>query len=288
MSPRLHLLSLTALAAPLAFFCAQGAVEDVEYSRRGAAVWMLALLVAAALHCVWIGLVRRGAGTLAAAGCWLVCAVLAGTGLRAWQLPAPGWLAEGLLGSVACAGAGAGGFADRLARWRDARAAIAAQLEMAEGVVPWLRRCLGQAWSGMARSPIEAAHLTVQAALRQSVRAAACRAAETIQEEEARQLALTALESVGRQASLTFARAALDCERHALSAATQVRSAIAQTSLAAPVRERLAQACEALLLSLTLPADYMPAAGRKEEGADEERSQPFAGPLAGRVADDAR
>ena len=165
------------------------------------------------------------------------------------------------------------GVAGRLARWREARMAIAVELEMAEGLVPWLRRCLGQAWRGTARSPIEAAHLTVQSALCQAVRAAGCRAAETIRQEEVRQLALTALESVGRQASVAYARAALECERHALGAAAQLRSAIAQTALDAASRERLAQTCEALLLSLTLPESYVPVAVPPERGRYEERPE---------------
>lgn len=106
--------------------------------------WM-GLAAGASLEVSWIGAACSGrAGLLGVFG-WALSFWLAihGGGV-------PGGLAQVIALLQARTLGPAETLAERLARWRRAREAISVQLEMSQGVVPWIGRAARQFWSGRA------------------------------------------------------------------------------------------------------------------------------------------
>jgi hypothetical protein len=249
---RIVFLALAATFTSLA--SAAGLLESIPIYHRGALAAAAAFGISLTLHGSWISLLQQRQPRWLSAGlCWGASAALANTGIQAHHIHISAYVVEVVLAAVALSGGPVHTIASHLADWRESRAEIARQLKMSEGLLPWLAKCSEQVWRGQPESPIAAAHLWVRAALSQAVHRAECQIAEKVDHEEFRQLALTALDGTAHFATIAFAQAAIDCEQRALSAAAELREAVQCLPLPPSERERLAEECEAQLLSLILP-----------------------------------
>jgi hypothetical protein len=258
------------LTALLTLAAAFGLVRRIPPG-AGVLVWIISLAAAGALHVAWISLLTTGRSRFAAALFWFACARLAASGLHSNGATVPAWFAEVLLLCLVLAHNPRPCWADRFAAWRQARAAIATQLQMGEGLLPWLLRCVEQVWKGSPLTPIQSAHLLVQSALLQSARSLECRLLQDVEHEHFCQLALTALTDVANHAAVTFAKASIDIEQQAFAAASQLRDAAQSLPVEESERTRLAGWCEELLFSLTLPDARRFSSQRKGPVIDDEK-----------------
>jgi hypothetical protein len=216
---------------------------------------LVTLLVAGALHAAWIlcAAERRAAGLVAIS--WPMSIHFSRLGLRAEGFGASALLyalvAETILLALAASLAPPLPWAERLARWRRARADIAVQLRMAEGVVPWLRDAIARFVRGVPELPAGSGFRRLVADLTD----ADCRLHVSVARlgapEHLRQSVITSGTRLLSNAERAASRLSLDLEQQALAAVAACRDECEQLpGLAQPERQALAKQCEMVLLDL--------------------------------------
>jgi hypothetical protein len=164
-------------------------------------------------------------------------------------------LLEGIPLLLATGAAPSKAWPERLANWRRTRSSIAAQLQLGDGIVPWLRDCAKQAICGMPVWPGSAEYHRYLATLADAEQQLRFRISGLALPEHVRQSVLVSAAILLSNAELAVAPVLMDLERQALEAAALCREQCAQLpDLPAASRNKLAAQCESLLLDLIRPA----------------------------------
>jgi len=216
------------------------------------------LLVAAALHAAWLLCSAKRRASVAVAIGWLLCVHFSRYGLTAMEFGGSPLLyslvAETILLSLACTLAPPMAWGERLARWRRARADIAVQLRMAEGIVPWVRDAASRFVNGTPDMASGAGFRRLVADLADAECRLRVKVTRLAAPEHLRQSLMSSGTTLLSNAELAAARLSLDLERQALVAAAGCRDECERLpGLAEPQREALARQCESVLVDLAAP-----------------------------------
>jgi hypothetical protein len=247
---RLFVIPLLVLVVLSSYFAGLG------IAARWQAPFPLEYVVAGALHAAWVlAITRRSSPTLAVV-CWSVTVWLTRVGFAARFVAssyyAPALVLDGICLLLALAVAPAQPWAERLAHWRRARADIAAQLRMGQGIVPWLRLCLGQFATGSAYLPAGSEYQQFAARLADTEHRLRIRISRAVLPEQLRQSILENVSAIVARAEITSARYAVELEQQALIAAAVCREQCERMEgLSVPERTAMVSQCEQLFLELT-------------------------------------
>lgn len=254
-------MRLAARHAPLvvltacATYITAGGLDLVTASADTPRAWLVALVLALALHMAWIlGAIERTAIGLIVV-CWPISVTLCARGFHIAGLTAhplsTALLLEIILLLSALALTPRASWAERLARWRRARAAIDVQLKMSDGLLPWIRRAAGAMVAGQAATPVSMTLRRMTAELADVEHALGRHVTQMALPETIRQTLETAAHAVVAEAQTGSARLAMEVERHALAAATECRDVCERLDDLSPDdRNRVATRCEVFLVDL--------------------------------------
>jgi len=224
-------------------------------SLGGAAAPAPAFLASGALHLAWIHCAAsRRAPLLAWAGflvslslCRLGLASLAG-GNASWARPA---ILEGLVLLIALSVRSPLSLAERLGRWRRARADIALQLRMGDGLLPWARECGRRFLAGRADLPLSQTFRRLAAELAEIDRRLGLAVSNLAAPEQLRQFVQAGASELLAEAEQAGAALAVELERRALALAAACREQCESLpGLSDEERARAARQCEAFVLNL--------------------------------------
>ena len=142
-------------------------------------------------------------------------------------------------------------WADRLARWRRARADIVTQLRMGQGILPWWRLCFRQFATGAADTPIGSDYRRFAAALADAEHRLRVRLSHATMPEQLRQSILENVTAIVASAETAAAQRAIEIEQQALTATAACREQCERMeNLSASERQALAGQCEQVFLEL--------------------------------------
>ena len=214
----------------------------------------VSLAIAASLHAAWlVPAFRRDNPILISLG-WIACVWAGREGLIAEHfadITLPAIAVETIALAIALSAGERVAWADRLSRWRRARQNIATQLRMSEGVFPWLKTSAHRLVTGAPDRPAGAAFDRLTADLADAEQRLQLDLARLALPEHVRQSMITAAHALVSRAEVATAQVAITLERQALEEAAACRDQIGKLSaVPAPERERLAAACEGLMLDL--------------------------------------
>jgi hypothetical protein len=244
----LPLLVLSALAAYLA-----GLGVGAEWRTP----FPLEHVIAGVLHACWVLPAARRHGLLVPL-CWPCSVYFCCEGIRRLDAGASAlWVAlllEAICLLLAVSLGPAEPWAERLARWRRARADILTQLRMGSGLLPWVRQCTRQLLGGVPDTPLGADYQRFAAALADAEHRLRVRLSRTVMPEQLRQAILTSASAMMARAEASAAQRAIDLEQQALAAAAACREQCERLEHLTPdQRGQLAGQCESLLLELARP-----------------------------------
>jgi len=249
------LIPLAILSVPPTYLAGLGAAACWAAHRGMPSVGLPAEFFSAALHLGWIAAASRHQATTVLLACFPFSVWLCRQGWALAQGEGAGWWAALCLESIPLALAWsftpAPSWADRLARWRRARAAVSAQLHMGPGLVPWLRDTVRQLFCGAPDRAIGTAHQRFLAELAEAECRLRVRLADLALPEQLRQSVISRAGELRAQAELASARLHFELQQQALAAAATCREQCeAMDELAPAVREHLARECELLFANL--------------------------------------
>lgn len=212
------------------------------------------LALTAAIHTAWIGaLAGRGAWLIPAIA-WPISLRIATAGLQDVGWSSPGLTAfflELLLAAIAVSLAPPQSVADRLAGWRRARTAIATQLHMGQGLIPWLRDIAEHALVGRGELPGDRALSRFVAQLADAECHLRVRLSQAGLPAHLPEAVLTRAQSLLSAAEIVTAESTAALERQALEAAVGLRDLChALPDRSTGERDEMATQCERLLLDL--------------------------------------
>jgi hypothetical protein len=253
------------LLCPLVVFTAlnsylgAGGLGGVWTSHAGhVAPWPALLAVAAALHVAWIlcAVHRRG---LVVSAAWPIGVHFSRLGLEAEGFDGVALIyaiiAETILLALATSLAPPLPWAERLARWRRARADIAVQLRMGEGVLPWLREAAARFLRGRPERPAGAGFRRFAADLADAECRLRVNVARLAAPEHLRQSLATSGARLLAEAERAASHLSIGLEQQALAAAAACRDECERLpGVRDADRQALARQCEALLMNLARQA----------------------------------
>jgi hypothetical protein len=217
-------------------------------------VFPLEYVIAGALHACWVLPVARRHWLLVPL-CWPCSVYFCCQGIRRLDAGAPAFgaalLLEGICLLLALSLTTVEPWAERLARWRRARADILTQLRMGAGLLPWARQCARQLLTGAPDTPLGADYQRFAAALADAEHRLRVRLTHIALPEQLRQAILTSASAMMARAEASAAQRAIELEQQALAAAAACREQCERLEHLTPdQRRQLAGQCEALLLEL--------------------------------------
>ena len=248
-SVRILILPLVILGALASYLAGLGAAA------RWHTPFPLEYLISSALNAAWLlPAVQRCRPSLTAI-CWIASVWLTRQGIAALYLSESelllAILLEGICLLLAFSVAPKEPWADRLARWRRARAEIATQLHMAQGILPWTRRSFRQFTGGAADTPLGSDYYRFAAALADAEHRLRVRLNRATMPEQLRQSILNNVSAIVAQADTSAAQRAIELERQALAAAATCREQCERLENLPPSeRKVLAGQCEQVFLEL--------------------------------------
>ena len=231
-----------------------------------APLW-LSYLASGALHMAWIYCAASRQSPLCLAVAFLLSLSLCSHGLRALpgghgSLLGP-MLIEGLPLMTAWMLRPPLRLSERLARWRRARAEIALQLRMGDGLLPWARDSARRLIVGKADLPVCPNFRRLAAQLAETAWRPGPDVSILAAPEELRQFVQTGASELLVEAERAAAALAVELERRSIDLAAACREQCeAISGLTTDDRARLARQCETFLLNLPLLAGIM---RRREE-----------------------
>jgi len=250
------LLILGSVTAYLAGLGIESAWRDLTQSSP---LFPVHFLISIALHLGWITpAAKRRLPALTIVG-WLVSLHFCDAGLAA---AGPGshsmsysFLAEILSLLLALALTPRSSWGERLARWRRARAEIAIQARMGEGIFRWVVPVLRQSLVGPPIAPPGGDFRRFTAELSDAEQRLRIRLRSTILPEQIRQSMLSSASELVGRAEAAAAQTGFDLERSALAASASCREQLEEMDDITPDRKSaLAAQCESLFLELIAPA----------------------------------
>jgi len=253
--PALLVVPLVVFGAFATFVSGLGAAAWWGTQGGASAPPALVHVASGALHLAWIHCAAsRRAPLLAWAGCLLslsMCrqgfASLPGRN-ASWASPA---LLEGLVLLIAWAFRSPLSMAERLGRWRRARADIALQLRMGDGLLPWARECGRRLIAGRADPPLCHTFERLAAELAEVDRRLGSAVSNLAAPEQLRQFLHAGASELLAEAEQAGAALAVELERRALALAATCREQCESIpGLSAEERARAARQCEAFVLNL--------------------------------------
>jgi hypothetical protein len=220
---------------------------------------LLSQVVSAALHTAWMVSTGNRRTPAVAAACWLVSLWLCWQGALAVSPASPAFvgalLLEGIPLILALALSPRSTWAERLARWRRARADISAQLQMGQGVLPWARESVVRFVAGAPDRPAGADYSRFLAEMADAEHRLRIRLSRLALPEQLRQSILASAAVLLGRAETSAAHLAIELEQQALSAAAAYRDQCEQLPELTPKqRQHLAHQCESLFVELIRPA----------------------------------
>jgi hypothetical protein len=225
--------------------------------------WNVEQVLSAALHMAWIccAVSRRGAPVTVI--CWAASLYACYSGLcslnKAEHSLAYALMLETIPLLLARALFPSPPLAERLARWRRARADISVQLRMSEGLFPWLPVSVVRFFKGPTESPAGTSYRRFLAELADAEIKLRIRLGGLGLPEHLRQTILSSASALVGQAEKSAAGLAIDLERQALNAAAACRDQCEELKDLQPQeKDALAKQCEALFLELVHPARPLP------------------------------
>ena len=253
--PALLVVSLAVFGTLAGYVAGLGALAWWETQIGAAASAAPAYVASAALHLAWIQCAVSGRAPLVV---WIgfpvsLCLCHCGLaslphGKTSWAAPA---LLEGLVLLMAFALRPPIGLADRLARWRRARADIALQLRMGDGLLPWAGECARRLISGRADIPVAPTFQRLAAELAEIDGHLGLAVSNLAAPESLRQFLLAGAAELLAEAERASARLAVQLERRAMALAAACRDHVESIpGLSAEERARAARQCEAFVMNL--------------------------------------
>lgn len=248
------LLPLLVLSATSCYLSGIGLNEFWLSHTARQAIWPAPYVISAALHAAWIWCAAHPR----AGGAMLTTWVFAFLSCRAGLLAAGfathafmyAFLAEGAPLALALALTNMS-WSERLASWRRARADIATQLRMGQGIIPWMSSCVRQLLTGSAERPAGIDSHRLIADLTDAECRLRVRLSRMAIPEQVRQSILTQSATVMAEAELAAARFGLDLEQKVLTATAVCRDLCAHVEDTQPDQQQaLAAECESHFLNL--------------------------------------
>jgi hypothetical protein len=220
---------------------------------------LFAQIVSAALHTGWMVSAGARRAPAVATACWLVSLWLCWHGALSVSPVSPAFtvalLLEGIALTRALALSPRSTWAERLARWRRARTDISAQLQMGQGVLPWMQDSLARFVAGAPDKPAGADYSRFLAEMADAEHRLRIRLSRLALPEQLRQSILASAAVLVGRAETSAAHLAIELERQALTAAAACRDQCEQLPELTPKqRQQLAQQCESLFVELIRPA----------------------------------
>jgi hypothetical protein len=247
--------ALLVLASPPVYLAGLGAAAGWVAHAGAPSAGLPAQFFSTALHLGWITAAIRRRAAAVMLLCFPLSVWLCRQGLSAARGAGAGWWAalclEAIPLTLAWSFAPASSWADRLARWRRARAATNAQLHMGPGLWPWLRDSVRQLFFGIPDRAAGAGHQRFLAELADAEHRLRVGLADLALPQQLRQSVLSRASQLRAQAELASARLNFELEQQALAAAAACREECeAMSDLAPELRERWARECEILFAGL--------------------------------------
>jgi hypothetical protein len=249
------ILPLVVLGALAAYVAGLGAVAWWQTQGGAAAPAAPAYLASAGLHLAWIQCAASRRAPLVAWVGFLVSLSLCRRGLASLPGGSASWagpaLLEGLVLLIALAVRSPVSLAERLARWRRARADIALQLRLGDGLLPWARDCGRRLIAGRADSPLVPTFQRLTAELAEIDGRLGLAVSNLAAPEQLRQFVKAGASQLLAEAEQAGAALAVELERRALALAAACREQCESIpSLPAEERTHAARQCEAFVLNL--------------------------------------
>jgi len=257
--PALLVVPLVVFGALAAYISGLGALAWWGTQSGAAAPAAPAYLASGALHLAWIQCAASRRAPLVAWVGFFVSLSLCRRGLASLPGGSASWagpaLLEGLVLLIALAVRSPLGLAERLARWRRARADIALQLRMGDGLLPWARDCGRRLLAGRADLPLAHTFQRLAAELAEIDGRLGLAVSNLAAPEQLRQFLHAGASELLAEAEQAGATLAVELERRALALAAACREQCESIpGLSAEERARAAQQCEAFVLNLLPPA----------------------------------
>ena len=251
----LLVVALVVLSSLAAYVAGLGAFAWWRMQGGSAASAAPAHLASAALHLAWILCAASRQGGLVALAGLLVSLYFCRCGLASLAggsaSRAGPWLLEGLVLLIALGLRPPLGLAERLARWRRARADIALQLRMGDGLLPWAGECARRLISGRADIPVAPTFQRLAAELAEIDGHLGLAVSNLAAPESLRQFLLAGAAELLAEAERASARLAVQLERRAMALAAACRDHVESIpGLSAEERARAARQCEAFMMNL--------------------------------------
>jgi hypothetical protein len=253
--PALLVVPLVVFGALAAYISGLGALAWWGTQSGAAAPAAPAYLASGALHLAWIQCAASRRAPLVAWVGFFVSLSLCRRGLASLPGGSASWagpaLLEGLALLIARAVRSPLGLAERLARWRRARADIALQLRLGDGLLPWARDCGRRLLAGRADLPLAHTFQRLAAELAEIDGRLGLAVSNLAAPEQLRQFLHAGASELLAEAEQAGAALAVELERRALALAAACREQCESIpGLSAEERARAARQCEAFVLNL--------------------------------------